>query len=1016
MRLHHLTLTAFGPFAGTEHVDFERLAADGLFLLHGPTGAGKTSVLDAVCYALYGSVPGARQHALPALRSDHADPAVPTEVVLDLTVGDRRLEITRRPEQERPKRRGTGTTRDKALSLLRERDPRTGRWEALSRSHQEIGLEVGRLTGMSREQFCQVVMLPQGDFARFLRAGAEERAHLLGRLFDTGRFAAAERRLADRRAEARERLRAGDERLVSLAHRVDQAAGPCPDLAADTSPLPTADDPHCADAVLARAAVARTGARERRELADLRLAAAEAAATGAADRHARAVRLAETRVRRAAALREDRELTAARPGVEDDRERLERAAAAATVLPALQVCADARTGHEAALEAEEAARRRLPTELREAGEEHLTSREHALREEIGRLAAAREAAEEAAALDRDLATLDGEEAAALRDSGELGTALDRLRRDRGEPAAEATELAPLAARLPEITALLPAARTRRDAADRRDRLDALLLEAETARLAADREAGEARTRWLDIRERRLDGLAAELAGALRTGTPCAVCGSPDHPRPARPLPDAPDAMAEKQAQRAHETALGTREEAARRLAELRTDRAAADRAADGEPTVEAGARLDRLEEDLAAARRAAERLRRLEVRLEEVDRTEADLVERLRDLDRRRAARSSRRAALAERLERLRAAEEPAARADDDRSRPPGDLDARAASLTTRAEALAGAALAARATRDTADRLKSTDDRLTEAVWRAGFPRADAAEAAALAPDVRADLRRRIEEYDRRRAAVDALLSDPALRPPTEQPIDTPADAPDPGATGAELRASELRLRAAAAVADTARRRVADLEALSRAVATGVRELGPRREESRRLTLLAGLTAGTAGENAYRMRLETYVLAARLERVAGVAGARLDRMTAGRYLLEHTDTRSGRGRSGLGLHVVDGWTGRHRDTATLSGGESFLVSLSLALGLADVVAEEAGGVRLDTLFVDEGFGTLDEQSLDDVLDVLDSLRERNRSVGIVSHVAELRSRVPVQLEITKGRRGSGLRLRGPDPL
>ncbi|MQS08666.1 SbcC/MukB-like Walker B domain-containing protein, partial [Streptomyces alkaliphilus] len=475
-------------------------------------------------------------------------------------------------------------------------------------------------------------------------------------------------------------------------------------------------------------------------------------------------------------------------------------------------------------------------------------------------------------------------------------------------------------------------------------------------------------------------------------------------------PGAPDASAEKEAHQHHEAGLAAREEAARRLAELRTERAAADHAAGGEPTTTLEALVTRLEGERTTAREAEERLSRLRTLLEETDRAETDLLDRLRDLDHRRAARSSRRAALAERLDHLRAAEP-----TDHTSE---DLDARADLLAVTTEALAVAAPATRAVRETADRLKRADDRLAEVVWRAGFPRADAAESAALPPEVRAALRRRIEDHDRRRAAVDALLSDPALRSPSDSLPDAPTDAPapDPAVTGEELGASEARWRAAATAADTARARVTDIEALSRAVATGARESAPRREESRRVSLLAGLTAGTAGENAYRMRLETYVLAARLEQVASVAGARLDRMTAGRYLLEHTDTRSGRGRSGLGLHVVDGWTGRHRDTATLSGGESFLVSLSLALGLADVVAEEAGGVRLDTLFVDEGFGTLDEQSLDDVLDVLDSLRERNRSVGIVSHVAELRSRIPVQLEITKGRRGSGLRLRGPDPV
>jgi DNA repair protein SbcC/Rad50 len=160
------------------------------------------------------------------------------------------------------------------------------------------------------------------------------------------------------------------------------------------------------------------------------------------------------------------------------------------------------------------------------------------------------------------------------------------------------------------------------------------------------------------------------------------------------------------------------------------------------------------------------------------------------------------------------------------------------------------------------------------------------------------------------------------------------------------------------------------------------------------------------------MRLESYVLAARLEQVAAAASARLARMSAGRYTLVHSDERaSGRGRSGLGLHVIDAWTGAERDTATLSGGETFFASLALALGLADVVTDEAGGTRLETLFIDEGFGSLDEQTLDEILDVLDSLRERDRCVGIVSHVADLRQRVPVQLEIIKSRRGSRLRHR-----
>jgi DNA repair protein SbcC/Rad50 len=155
------------------------------------------------------------------------------------------------------------------------------------------------------------------------------------------------------------------------------------------------------------------------------------------------------------------------------------------------------------------------------------------------------------------------------------------------------------------------------------------------------------------------------------------------------------------------------------------------------------------------------------------------------------------------------------------------------------------------------------------------------------------------------------------------------------------------------------------------------------------------------------------VLAARLEQVAAAASERLVRMSGGRYTLVHTDEGAGRGRAGLGLRVVDAWTGVERDTTTLSGGESFFASLALALGLADVVTAEAGGAGIDTLFVDEGFGSLDEDTLDEVMDVLDGLRAGGRVVGVVSHVPELRQRISTQLHVHKGRRGSTVTVPGP---
>ncbi|MCT9084499.1 AAA family ATPase, partial [Streptomyces fulvoviolaceus] len=333
MRLHRLDICAFGPFGGSQTVDFDELSAAGLFLLHGPTGAGKTSVLDAVCYALYGAVPGTRQSGQGmTLRSDHAAMSTRTEIRLELTVAGRRLEITRQPPWERPKKRGAGTTLDKAQSWLREYDAAAGAWKDLSRSHQEIGEEITQLLGMSREQFCQVVLLPQGDFARFLRADAEARGKLLGRLFDTHRFADVEKRLVERRRAAEAQVRDGDAALLADAHRMQQAAGNAMEL-----PELAPGEPGLAEAVMSAAAVARSTAREQLTVAHCRLTAAESA-QAAAERGLGEVRELARLQRRFGEARERAALLEERAdGYHQAQMRMERARKAEAVAPALDL-------------------------------------------------------------------------------------------------------------------------------------------------------------------------------------------------------------------------------------------------------------------------------------------------------------------------------------------------------------------------------------------------------------------------------------------------------------------------------------------------------------------------------------------------------------------------------------------------------------------------------------------------------------------------------------------------------
>ncbi|MEV5260291.1 SMC family ATPase [Streptomyces anulatus] len=1032
MRLHRLSITAFGPFGATQEVDFDALSSAGLFLLHGPTGAGKTSVLDAVCFALYGAVPGARQSPGASLRSDHAPADLSTEVQLELTVGGRRLEVTRSPAQPRPKKRGDGYTVEKAQSRLRGYDPERG-WQALSKSHQEIGEELTQLIGMSRDQFCQVVLLPQGDFARFLRADAEARGKLLGRLFDTRRFAAVEERLAELRRGAEARVTAADERVLALAQRIAQAAGP---VGAEAAPITARPgEPGLAEAVLEWAALARSTARERLDIAHCVVSEAEGrqrAARHALDTERERARLQqryEETVRRAAALEERR------PEHDRCQERLERARKADRVAPALDLREEAERAHRRAGDALDRARAQLPPDLADAGPDRLTELERRFRQELGGLESARRAEARSAAIDEERDRLERDsraDDATVRDADAWLAGWDAVHAGLRERIATAQEAA---TRAEQLAGLLAPARRRLEAARRRDALAAEVLAVRRTLVEAREGALDAHETWLGLRERRLRDIAAELAAGLVDGAPCTVCGSAEHPAPATEGDGHVDRATEEAALTAHRRAEETRARAEQALGLVRERHAAAHaEARDTDPPAtvtdpsaavpdpsaavvaepaggEGGTEtdpgpsvdelrdaVDRLTAEHAEEHRLAAGTHAAREALDAAEREHLGRLELRQEAERRAAARTSRREAL-DREQAVLRDELAVVRGES------GSVAAYAERLTRRVALLAEAAEAVRAEQETGQRRKEADGRLSDAAFRAGFDTPEAAAATLLDAAAQRDLQHRVDAWQAEAAAVADRRGERDAREAAEQP---PAR---PTAAQGEFDTAEWLVREASSARAAAEERRAELARLSREAADEVRRLGPVRQEYERIARLAGLAAGTSADNERKMRLEAYVLAARLEQVAAAATARLRRMSSGRYTLVHSDARTGGRRAGLGLHVVDAWTGSERDTATLSGGETFFASLALALGLADVVTEEAGGVRLDTLFIDEGFGSLDDQTLDEVLDVLDSLRERDRSVGIVSHVADLRRRIPVRLEVVKERQGSSVRHR-----
>ncbi|MFC7448863.1 AAA family ATPase [Rhodococcus daqingensis] len=988
MRLHNLEISAFGPFGDTATVDFDALGADGLFLLHGQTGAGKTTILDAVAFALYGTVPGARQQG-KRLLSDHAAAGSVPKVVLEATIGGRRLRLTRSPEYERAKLRGTGTTKENAKATLAWLD---GQGQNLARL-DEIGEEIGRLLGMSADQFFQVVLLPQGEFARFLRADTDERGDLLERLFDTTRFGTVEDWFAERRRESAAKLESGRKSVDLMLARVSTAAGI--EAGADADPL-------------AWAHKLRADAEEARDTATAELVAARAAAAAASSALTEATRIRGLQLRAAKAAAELRAHAEGAGARALQGEELARSVRAAPI-------AEIRV--EAAAAAETVAREMKLIDALAEGLRELDE---------GRALLARLSWPEADE-DRDVmaATIRGwtDEVARLDDliaeslvADALQETVDRHGERRRELAATTEELELRRTALPELlrgaedelaaarqaSASLPALEKARDrAAAAKAAAVALAEHRQHRRDAADRlltarsRHQDARGELLDLRERRLAGMAAELASGLVDGEPCVVCGSAQHPNPAEP--------SEALVTRADEDAARVAEHRLAEAADAAADRLATiDRAI--EVLVERGGDrdLDLLETELAAATGAHAEAEALAVceperagRLSGLRVEEEGLQERSREAAAELATLDERIAGAVHQLNAIRTRLAEASGGDESPRTRRDRLDALAAAASRLRDLRAQAGAA----QETAEALSA---KVVRSATEAGFDSVDEAVAATKDESRVRAIEAALAQARDQQVRAESVLAEP------EVAAVAGLDPVDPSVDQAEVESANAVVNSAIAVASEADRRLADLERLVGQLAKEVSALAPMQERHAELAGLAEVIAGR-GQNARKMSLRSYVLAARLEEVAIAASTRLRRMSGGRYEFVHADGAGPRGkRGGLGLDIRDDYTGVVRSAKTLSGGESFLASLSLALGLADVVAAESGGLVLDTMFIDEGFGTLDAEALESVMGVLDELRAGGRVVGIVSHVDEMRQRIPSRLHVIRGRAGSSV--------
>ncbi|MDF2142647.1 SMC family ATPase [Paenirhodobacter sp. CAU 1674] len=1005
MRPIRLTLQAFGPFATTEVVDFRSALETGLFGIYGQTGAGKSTLFSAMSFALFGA-PSRTDQEPRSLRSDHAAADLPTEVEFVFELGAKTYLIRRRPAQERPKARGEGMTVDAAEASLFDvtgiavdtlGPGQSGRVIA-EKKVSVVGQQIEALLGYGADQFRQIVLLPQGRFETFLAAKTEARVEILRELFDVKIYRDFAARLKEEAAQAERALR--EQRSLYLARLEERGfeSAEALDLGIAGAEVEVDEKRGFQQRAEAANETARKALSEAEQV-EKAFAAVDAAglALDALDAKTAEVDALSKRVDAVTNAMQARDLEMAwHDAARDSRDAAKAVTEAET---ALGTAKSARDGAARELVEAKAGEGRL-----KAVQADLTRLEE-IGKKVGQAAELQADVDGAARTDDGAKTVLSEAEAAcktLRSRRETtDLALDAARKAEAARGKLTGELAEVDRDLAKAGALAKAQAAVGEAEGK--------LETATSDLAAKIEAEEVAEAALIEAEARLSRTQAIiLAEKLTEGAACPVCGALDHPAPAHGTPEQSGLTeAFRQAQNKAKEASEARVRAESELGNCRLRLDEKKRALeDLEPAEGSSTELEaeklRLDGALAALGAVddldamAEGLAELKLKLEEAEtvedkaRTAASkaetalatararrdtVVEALPDELRTPEAVAGRRAALLGEQRQLTEALERAI-----------EGDRTAAEALTRAQEKQEAATTALGTQER--REQTAREAFLARLNEAGLDKAGYDASKVHFPTLTADRKTVTDHSEGLIAARTTLQNAKDACKDQERPDLAPLTQALEGATQALNTANAAMADAKAACESLAKFKASLAEALAGTEKLEA-ETGP----------LRGLADLANGKNDLNMTLETFAIAAMFDRVLEAANMRLDPMTRGRYRLERgAEASGGRGKRGLEIEVFDINTGKARPTATLSGGETFIAALALALGLADVVESLSGKIRMDTIFIDEGFGSLDTENgagtLDQVLQVLAALTEGSRAVGLISHVGLVQEAIP----------------------
>ncbi|MWC26924.1 AAA family ATPase [Paenibacillus sp. MMS18-CY102] len=1022
MRPIRLKLVAFGPYRDGETIDFTELGDRRLFVISGNTGAGKTTLFDAICFALYGAASGEDRAEPRMLRSHFATDDLFTTVEFDFAVGKRMYRVFRQLAHRKAGNKSETPGKAELYETTSgEPVPCVDRFMI-----SDVNVKLESIIGLTKDQFNQIVMLPQGEFRKLLTSDTENKEDILRRIFRTDlyrkleeRFQQQHRELKDEAAKARTRLdvmmgQAGD----TLPSREEGALF-------GVLAQPHKNAAQMLEALALEAAHYReaAGAAEgRKAAATQQLTAAEAQLRQALARNGRFAELAAQRARR-------EELALQRPQADARERELALAERAAALAPheerAARAAADAAAKRERLAAARSAA---------EAAAAALAEAEQRQRAEAAREPERRDAEREAerlaalAPLVQTLAERRGEVERLLGAERELAAKLasaDRAleaqreakRVAQAQIGAADAETEKLPERMESLVRLRDKHRLLGELADADAKVHAFTrMEAELST-----KANKLRMEHDKLESAWLEGQAGLLAVHLHDGKPCPVCGSNEHPDKAaagETLPSRELLQAMKEQLSAAERELSTaaaqaasaqegRDNRSGVMAEygIRADLAFAEQQA---ATLEEGKRMKAETERLKAVRdelaklreSVAEADRQLEAQQREKDRHAAELQE----LATSRSAKQSRLEAELEQIEEpLRTPEQLAARLAEQRKQ----AERLAAAWRAAEEGLQAAATRLAEQRAAAEQLASAlaeaeaeqaeaSARYAAELDKGGFADAAAHHVAKRSEQARAALREQADAYRTAAAAIAEQLAQLERELEGQSPVDT-------AAMEQALAALRGELEQALASLATADRHASEAERLRTAVA----------ETAERCTLLEGKLEKVAdlytmvkGDNTLKISFERYILIEYLEQILHAANERLRGLSDGQFHLQRSDRLEARGRqSGLGLDIYDAYTGQNRDVKSLSGGEKFHASLALALGMTDVIQSHQGGISIEMMFIDEGFGSLDEESLGKAISTLVDLQKAGRMIGVISHVQELKQALPAALEVTKMKEG-----------